>query len=394
MTFDDVVRELGLGAEHEVWRASFDTSHASKSSLLNPSEIETVCRWIGLDEGIIPDASEAARGIARTAPLSRLLQHLQHQLFLDPAGCSEITWAWKPLPRACGPCGRMFYPLLLLSAVDHVRQLHARHRIPEHITRDTLSDMAVWTRVHRERFGCWGLDGIGWLSYHWTGRLVRLGRLQFEMAKFPLPFRIMQHVRDGSLLALAEAGLRVRADGQFADADGGIGASDPGVWTTGDGNPVDLSRGCIENRQSTLNNDWREILRRGDPSLSVHIPAIGPLTREACDESFRLAREFFPRHFPDFASRAFFTMTWMLDPQLADHLPAESNLVRFLRRWQLLPLPAANGEQTLERVFGWDRSKAKPEEYDALPQDTSLQRVIMAHLRAGGRWRGGAGFFL
>src|SRR5688500_15301241 len=138
MTFDDVARELGLSAEHEVWRASFDASDTSQPNLLNPSEIGTVCRWIGLDEGLTTDASLAAYEIAKAAPLARLLHHCHHQLFIDPAGCSEITSGWKPLPKTCGPCGRMFYPLLLLNAVDHVRRLHSRHNIPEHITRDTL----------------------------------------------------------------------------------------------------------------------------------------------------------------------------------------------------------------------------------------------------------------
>nr|WP_246001771.1 hypothetical protein [Allorhizocola rhizosphaerae] len=69
----------------------------------------------------------------------------------------------------------------------------------------------------------------------------------------------------------------------------------------------------------------------------MHIPeCCGPLPPAACDVAFARAAEFFPRHFPDEPYEVAVCMSWLLDPALADHLPAESNIVRFQRRFAIV----------------------------------------------------------
>ncbi len=126
--------------------------------------------------------------------------------------------------------------------------------------------------------------------------------------------------------------------------------------------------------------------------LHLHIPAGAPLSPEACDVSLDLAREFFGRHFPDEPVSYFVCHSWLLDPQLTEYLPKRSNLVRFLRRFELEPLISDDPNHTdgdmLEYVFG------RPSQHgpvtasllSELPQDTSLRRAYTAHLRAGRHW--------
>jgi len=119
-----------------------------------------------------------------------------------------------------------------------------------------------------------------------------------------------------------------------------------------------------------------------DLALALHIPESGPLTPERCDESFRLAREFFPRHFPDEPYRVVTCGSWLLDPQLAQYLPPESNIIRFQRRFQLLPGGQDGNRDVLRFVF---HTFTTP--LDELPQRTSLERAAVAHMKAGGRWQ-------
>jgi hypothetical protein len=74
--------------------------------------------------------------------------------------------------------------------------------------------------------------------------------------------------------------------------------------------------------------------------------------------------------------------SWLLDPVLAEYLPADSNLVRFQRRFALLPGGPDAGEDILRFVFGTLTTTV-----DRLPTRTALQRAVVAHLRAGGRWQ-------
>ena len=131
------------------------------------------------------------------------------------------------------------------------------------------------------------------------------------------------------------------------------------------------------------------VLQPGDPVLQVHIPATGKLEDDECGQALQQAGEFFPRYFPDHAFRALVCVSWMMNPQLAHGLPPTANLVRFLRRFQPLPLPDGTDDQMWERVFG-----GRVADLAAAPRDTALRRAILDHLAAGGRWPLAAGYIL
>jgi hypothetical protein len=113
-----------------------------------------------------------------------------------------------------------------------------------------------------------------------------------------------------------------------------------------------------------------------DGYLNLHVPEEGgPLTPAAVDASLARAREVFPEH------RAARITTWLLDPQLADLLGDRSNIVRFARRFEVTA-DAGEEERVLELVF-----HTLDDDLDALPQETRLQRAVVALMRSGGRLR-------
>lgn len=121
--------------------------------------------------------------------------------------------------------------------------------------------------------------------------------------------------------------------------------------------------------------------------LDTHIPATGPLTPDAVDDAFALAVPFFRRHFPEFPPRSFACTSWLLDPQLGDVLPAESNMARFQRRWEL----AGSGYEADESVVYFVFSRRSPVDLSTLPRRTTLERAVLDHLAGGGHWRAWSG---
>jgi hypothetical protein len=122
---------------------------------------------------------------------------------------------------------------------------------------------------------------------------------------------------------------------------------------------------------------------KDDPCLGVHIPALGPLTPEACNASFARAREFFPKHFPERSFRVATCGSWLLDPQLIEYLAEDSNIVRFQRMFTPAPDWSEPGDDDVIRfVFGY-----LPSSIDDLPQTTTMERAAVAHLRAGKHWK-------
>ena len=143
--------------------------------------------------------------------------------------------------------------------------------------------------------------------------------------------------------------------------------------------------------QNWLTLHWRGALfelgrlqfeRRGGGDLGLHIPGGAPLDPAAVDASLGQARPFFDRHFPEERHRTATCTSWLLDPQLAEALPPDSNIVGFQRRFELLGVPQPGDEDVFKFVFRRDDPPL-----DELPQRTTLERALVSHLRAGGHWR-------
>lgn len=128
----------------------------------------------------------------------------------------------------------------------------------------------------------------------------------------------------------------------------------------------------------------------GDRCLAVHIPDFhGPLTPAACDRSLALARRFFALHFPEEPYASAVCHSWLLDPQLKRYLPARSNIVRFQDRFRVIHEDTEPADQEPVRFVFGDPDLPVAE----LPRRTSVERAIGDHLRAGGHWYLGHGWF-
>ncbi|MFE0174773.1 acyltransferase domain-containing protein [Streptomyces sp. NPDC059002] len=234
------------------------------------------------------------------------------------------------LPAGLGELGRCFFLYVYVAALPYARAYHRGRGIPDDVSRRTLADLGRHLAVHRRARGSRGLVVPGWLALHFRGELYQLGRLQFQRAV-----------------------LGGRMGGATAAAGHAAGP--------------------------------------GDPCLNLHIADFrGQLSPEACDESIDLAREFFARHFPEERFETAVCHSWLLDPQLRRYLPADSNIVRFQDRFHLAQGYGQDPDDgtPVSFVFG-DRDLAVAQ----LPRRTRVERAVGDHLRAGGHWYGGHGWF-
>ncbi|MET9020060.1 acyltransferase domain-containing protein [Actinopolymorpha sp. NPDC004070] len=262
---------------------------------------------------------------------ARVWRFLEYCTRLVVSGMGTVTpeVPFPELSPAMGALRRYFYVYVYLAALPHVRAFHRERGIPGDVSRLTLADLGRVLADHRFWYGTGGLDTelASWLTGHFRGALYQLGRLQFQRAKL---------------------GNRT------------------GKAVTAAGQPYGP----------------------GDPVLAVHVPATyGPMTPAACDRSFAMAHDFFARHFPEEDYHLAACYSWLLDEQLAEYLPAESNIVRFQRRFRPAYVPKDDDAGILRFVFG----RVGTDLAD-LPRRSTLQRAILDHLQAGHHWHGGAGW--
>ena len=378
----------------DLWQAHWDTSQtrlrAATPDFLDPAFVDASARRLNMGSDV-REALLAALAHVHTNPLlQRVVWHCHWLLFECPGALRADVRSWPVLPAELGPGADMLYAFAFLAGLPRLERLHRERGVPWEVTLDTMGDLELWIREHRRKHGVWGFSEHKWLVHHMTATLFKLGRLQFQFSRFAYPFLAFRRGAAGELVVLAADGTEWRADGQFASADGG--SEKEGLWTArfrGDQEWVTGSR--ITPRGRALPepvrlpaSEWAEILRQGAQTIAVHIPATGRLGHAACGESFAAAVAFFAQHYPEVAFRAFTCGSWFLDPQFEDHLPAGSNIVKFMREVHLIPIPNASDHATFARVFG-----GKPDDLGTLPQRTSMERAIVRHVRNGGRWRGG-----
>lgn len=228
-----------------------------------------------------------------------------------------------------GALGRYFAVYVFVAALGYIRAHHDALGVPSEVSRRTLADLGRNMAVHRRRHGRGGVQAPWWLALHFHGELFQLGRLQFQRAR----------VGERTAKSLAGTGLAPDAHAM-----------------------------C----------------------LSLHIPDFhGPLSPAACDRSLALALDFFARHFPGERYTAGVCHSWLLDPQLKRYLGADSNIVRFQERFRLAGEAGEPADtEPVQFVFG------NPDlPVAGLPRRTTAERAVGDHLRAGGHWYIGHGWF-
>ncbi len=121
--------------------------------------------------------------------------------------------------------------------------------------------------------------------------------------------------------------------------------------------------------------------------INVHIPRTGtPLLPEECEDAYRRAAVFFADRIE--GDKAFVCYSWLLYPDNETILTDQSNIVRFMKRYDVFHWGIDKNKRDLWRLFDTDESHP-----DRLPTDTTARRLYAEHIRRGGKLGWGHGVF-
>lgn len=396
MRLSEVLSALGLKVAPATWVQHWDAIAPSlrvggAAKLMNAQVIVELSERLRMPSECKAALEEHLRLFDERPALDLLLQFCHRLLFVEHA--DQNLGKWPELDDKVVPHGNMLYVYLFLTGRENMLRRHGKLGVSPAITDDTLSDVFVWMQDYHDKTGFWGTSVLGWIGgYMVQDRLFKLGRLQFDFNKFNPPFRGYRNVRTGDVIVLAREGRKYRCDGQFEGTDWRLEANGP--WLSGLETVDGELRGhlahpdgyVLQAKRNLKLSEWEAVFDQGEPSIGVHIPGGEPLTPEGFQASIQQAIEFFPKHFPAYPFKAMWCHSWMMDGQLKQHLPPDSNLVKFLDEFYLLPYPNTSGWQHIERIFG-----RKTIDLATVEAKTSLQRAVLDHMRQGGAWHCAAG---
>lgn len=236
--------------------------------------------------------------------------------------------------------GEGLLPILaFLVSTSTVRAWHAARGLDEQLSWQVLADLGQQMRVHRRGTDQLGLHQLNWVTGNWAGRLVHLGRLQFDVSR-----RRVARLEHGTERT---------------------GPEEPQRWVIG-----------------------------------THIPATGPLVPEAVEESLAAATAYFTEHYADLGQdrpagapvfgHEFTCDSWLLSDEFEEITGPESNLARFAALWERIGGDPQGADGALFFVFG----KRPPVDPATLPRRTRLEAGVAERLADGRGWTTGSGRLL
>ena len=113
--------------------------------------------------------------------------------------------------------------------------------------------------------------------------------------------------------------------------------------------------------------------------INVHVPRTGtPLDEKSCDESFKMAKEFFARELNNVC--VFVCHSWLLYSENKNILSPKSNTYKFMQRFELIDTKIDKEKCNLWRIFDTEEKNV-----DRLPENTPMQKAYLKHLKSGGK---------
>ncbi len=399
MTVSEFQNALQLPEVPGLWQALFEEVQQDlpvlSDALLDEVRIGQILTEYGVLTAYRQELLDAARQIRQDSHLCMYLCLIEKTMRLGKI--HEIAVKTIPGTHAASRFGLIF-PLLM--HIPENWEYLRRRGITEEMLRGTFYEFDRAIEVFAAKASGerrLPVSSFNWLQLIYENRLVRLGRLNFELRDF---IGNVKAFRNGAgQIRLLAHGITIHRSGRPLGAAlclDDVGAVPAEVTETPDayiGYPADALGLYSREPVTLLKKDWTLALSPGDPVIAVHIPTGGPLDPAECEAAYDMAKTVLPRCFPGFDFKVFSCISWLMDRQLKDISRPGAKIVSFLNRYLPYTRPAP-GIGVFNFVFS-----LPPEidvhsfDYAILPEDSSLRRSMKQHYLAGGRIYEDGGIF-
>lgn len=227
----------------------------------------------------------------------------------------------------------LFDTLPLFSLLYEVPEMCKRleeKRIPQDIIDSTCNMFENQVQDFIDLYGHFGISAyVTWLLRFINNRIIRVGRFNIEITEFG---NYYVYKNDNKLCILPD---------------------------------------------EDSSTDKIRIAKPGDRIISVHIPSGGRLDFEENTTDLKRAGEIVTKCFGEF--KLFYCSSWLLDPSIGKIIGKQTNITRFANRFTRFPIQN-NGTS----VFTYLYHTTDTENFDGLPENTTMQKEIKKHLQSGG----------
>lgn len=280
----------------------------------------------------------------------------------------------------------MLTALAMCCMADYTYSLLSERPIPEEHIRYGMRLCEEMVRTYKARNeGRAGAMSWDWYQLAIDAKLYRICRLDIELDVGFTPFATVLRSKDGQNIALAEGAAFDRygymlGSAGHTDGEGAVCASIEETDDSYIGYPYGRYGAISPEKVKLSKKEWKKIIEPHDYVVGLHIPPHYPMTDDLIDKSFKEAKEFMAKYYPEVDYKGFVCASWLMDDQLCDLLGEDKNIPKFCKRFSKIAMKSA-GRSVFSFVF------LKPDvnnvNYDQLEEDTTLKRILKRHFLDG-----------
>ena len=393
MTIEQLMQAAGCEKWPERWATLYDGVLADFEKngcpYLTDAYYDETKEKYGVFAGNLALYKKAAAQVAASRPLS-LLFALYARALEDREYAYRETLACK-LPKS--PKGThslaldMFEALLIFTQIPYCYGVLKARALPEDYIRFTLSKLEFGVADYENRYGAPGYELLYWNQLIIDGRLFRVGRLELELRdNCPAGVSVFEN-ENGARVMLAD-GVKLHKSGYALGPifyEDETDAWEAVLTETEDayvGHPLDGKGFVLRDTRTLPKSEWHRVLSPADKVISIHIPADGKLDHAAVRATYAEMKTFLATYFPDFAYRAFYCGSWLLDTTLEELLGAEANIVLFGKDFART-VALDQGYGVFHFAFRVAGKPGTDYPFSDLPEHTRLLKAIKTHYQNG-----------
>lgn len=306
-------------------------------------------------------------------------------------------------PEGCDPesdealAYRMSSGMVMAAVIPYADSLMMKRNLPKEIRSRVLCQIEGSVNEYRRRHnGLAGYNHFSWNQYVADALLFPIGRLVIGLGCRFYANGIVYTDGGGNDIVLADQ-AEVLEDGFLKGTAGHLSSQTVrcAEVTENDaaycGFPVERD-GRISNTPITLSKDiWAPKLASGDPVVFLHIPPIRDFSPSVIDDTLQEIREFLNQYYPEYVGKQFACGSWLLCPELEGLIGSESNIVKFGKRFRVLPTRSSG---TAVFYFAFLCAESKMPDLNTLPESTTLLRRVKAYYQGGHAVRETTGYLI
>ena len=184
---DELAKYIGLEKAPQTWKIAFEKikfNIPSKIKWLDKEHAKSILEYYNLKEETFKNKYLETIDMINANIYLKVLSYLWHYiLYIDSTGLYKDVWNWKETNKLFENVGNHMLPVVVLLSGNeiHNRNMKSRKFDKEQIE-EQIRNINQCCTMDKKRFGINGirLSQMVWGSYFMKGKIIQVGRLQYE----------------------------------------------------------------------------------------------------------------------------------------------------------------------------------------------------------------------